>query len=126
MNADPELRSLGRSGLRVSPVGFGLAAVGRPAYINIGHSQDLGPERSVEALRRRSEALLDAAYAAGIRYYDAAIKTSPSCLPAVHGLRDLYRRREDWPRVIETLELEVKLWSDTGEVFVTEPKEAVD
>ncbi|MEZ4400600.1 MAG: hypothetical protein R3B06_11310 [Kofleriaceae bacterium] len=35
-----------------------------------------------------------------IRYYDAAIKTSPSCLPAVHGLRDLYRRREDWPRVI--------------------------
>src|SRR5207248_1598427 len=46
-----------------------------------------------------------------IRYYDAAIKTSPSCLPAVHGLRDLYRRREEWPRVIETLELEVKLWT---------------
>jgi tetratricopeptide (TPR) repeat protein len=50
-----------------------------------------------------------------IRYYDAAIKTSPSCLPAVHGLRDLYRRREDWPRVIETLELEVKLWQDEKE-----------
>jgi aryl-alcohol dehydrogenase-like predicted oxidoreductase len=72
LSADPELRPLGRSGLRVSPVGFGLAAVGRPAYINIGHSQDLGPERSVDALRRRSEALLDAAFAAGIRYYDAA------------------------------------------------------
>jgi tetratricopeptide (TPR) repeat protein len=50
-----------------------------------------------------------------IRYYDAAIKTSPSCLPAVHGLRDLYRRREEWPRVIETLELEVKLWQDDKE-----------
>ncbi len=50
-----------------------------------------------------------------IRYYDAAIKTSPSCLPAVHGMRDLYRRREDWPRVIETLELEVKLWQDDKE-----------
>lgn len=50
-----------------------------------------------------------------IRYYDAAIKTSPSCLPAVHGLRDLYRRREDWPRVIQTLELEVKLWQDKKE-----------
>ena len=50
-----------------------------------------------------------------IRYYDAAIKTSPTCLPAVHGLRDLYRRREEWPRVIETLELEVKLWSDDKE-----------
>lgn len=50
-----------------------------------------------------------------IRYYDAAIKTSPSCLPAVHGLRDLYLRREDWPRVIQTLELEVKLWQDEKE-----------
>jgi len=50
-----------------------------------------------------------------IRYYDAAIKTSAACLPAVHGLRDLYRRREEWPRVIETLELEVKLWQDDKE-----------
>jgi tetratricopeptide (TPR) repeat protein len=50
-----------------------------------------------------------------IRYYDAAIKTSPACMPAVHGLRDLYRRREEWPRVIETLELEVKLWQDDKE-----------
>ncbi len=50
-----------------------------------------------------------------IRYYDAAIKTSPSCLPAVHGLRDLYRRREEWPRVIETLEVEVKLWTEDKE-----------
>jgi tetratricopeptide (TPR) repeat protein len=50
-----------------------------------------------------------------IRYYDAAIKTTPSCMPAVHGLRDLYRRREDWPRVIQTLELEVKLWTDDKE-----------
>jgi tetratricopeptide (TPR) repeat protein len=50
-----------------------------------------------------------------IRYYEAAIKTSSACLPAVHGLRDLYRRREEWPRVIETLELEVKLWTDDKE-----------
>jgi golgin subfamily B member 1 len=50
-----------------------------------------------------------------IRYYDAAIKTSPSCLPAVHGLRDLHLRRKDWQRVIESLELEVKLWQDDKE-----------
>ncbi len=50
-----------------------------------------------------------------IRYYEAAIKTSAGCLPAVHGLRDLHRRREDWPLVIETLELEVKLWDDDKE-----------
>ncbi len=50
-----------------------------------------------------------------IRYYDAAIKTSPNCLPAVHGLRDLYLRREDWQKVLSTLELEVKLWQETKE-----------
>jgi tetratricopeptide (TPR) repeat protein len=50
-----------------------------------------------------------------IRYYEAAIKVAPSCMPAVHGLRDLYRGRLDWPRVIETLELEVKLWQEDKE-----------
>jgi len=50
-----------------------------------------------------------------IRYYDAAIKTSPSCLPAVHGLRDLHLRRQDWSRVIQTLELEAKLWTEDKE-----------
>jgi aryl-alcohol dehydrogenase-like predicted oxidoreductase len=46
--------------------------VGRPAYINLGRADDLGAERSVEALRARSEALLDAAHTAGVRYFDAA------------------------------------------------------
>jgi tetratricopeptide (TPR) repeat protein len=50
-----------------------------------------------------------------IRYYEAAVKTSPSCLPAVHGLRDIYLRREDWPRVTQTLELEAKLWTEDKE-----------
>jgi aryl-alcohol dehydrogenase-like predicted oxidoreductase len=63
---------LGSTGLRVSRIGLGLAALGRPAYINLGHDEDLGPERSVEALRGRSHAVLDAAYDLGIRYFDAA------------------------------------------------------
>lgn len=50
-----------------------------------------------------------------IRYYEAAIKVSAACMPAIHGLRDLYRRRQDWQRVIETLELEVKLWQEDKE-----------
>src|SRR6185503_11063561 len=50
-----------------------------------------------------------------IRYYDAAVKTSPSCLPALHGLRDLYIRKADWQRVTQTLELEAKLWTDDKE-----------
>src|SRR6185437_6107039 len=59
---------------RVSAVrlGIGLAAVGRPAYITAGRQADLGGERDVEALRRRAYEVLDAAYAAGIRYVDAA------------------------------------------------------
>ncbi|MGW4492155.1 aldo/keto reductase [Streptomyces sp. NPDC004376] len=53
-------------------IGLGLAAVGRPGYINLGRDQDLGVDRSVEALRARSHELLDAAYAQGVRYFDAA------------------------------------------------------
>ncbi|HRC55862.1 MAG TPA: tetratricopeptide repeat protein, partial [Kofleriaceae bacterium] len=50
-----------------------------------------------------------------IRYYQAAITVSTACMPAVHGLRDLYRRRQEWARVVETLELELKLWQDDKE-----------
>jgi len=64
--------ALGSTRLDVSPLGLGLAALGRPAYINLGHGEDLGADRSVDALRRRSHAVLDAAHAAGVRYFDAA------------------------------------------------------
>jgi aryl-alcohol dehydrogenase-like predicted oxidoreductase len=67
-----EERSLGVTGLRVSRIGLGLAAVGRPAYITLGRDKDLAGDRSVEALRRRSHELLDAAIAAGVRYVDVA------------------------------------------------------
>jgi aryl-alcohol dehydrogenase-like predicted oxidoreductase len=53
-------------------LGLGLAAVGRPAYINVGHDGDLPPERSVPALRERAHELLDEAYARGVRYVDVA------------------------------------------------------
>ncbi|MEY9928105.1 aryl-alcohol dehydrogenase-like predicted oxidoreductase [Catenulispora sp. GP43] len=52
--------------------GLGLAAVGRPGYINLGRDDDLPADRSVEAMRSRAHAVLDAAYAAGVRYFDAA------------------------------------------------------
>jgi aryl-alcohol dehydrogenase-like predicted oxidoreductase len=67
-----DLRELGRTGLTVSRIGFGLAAVGRPAYITLGRAADLGSDRGVESMRARSQSLLDAAYAAGVRYVDAA------------------------------------------------------
>jgi aryl-alcohol dehydrogenase-like predicted oxidoreductase len=53
-------------------IGLGLAAVGRPGYINLGREEDLGEDRSVEALRARTHDLLDAAYAQGVRYFDVA------------------------------------------------------
>lgn len=52
-------------------MGLGLAAVARPAYITTGRDA-LGAERTVDDLRRRSHDLLDAAYAAGVRYLDVA------------------------------------------------------
>src|ERR1700749_1481087 len=63
--------ALGAGGPVVSRVGLGLAALGRPAYITSGREEDL-PDRSVAGMRTRTFSMLDAAYAAGIRYVDAA------------------------------------------------------
>ncbi|WP_216204769.1 aldo/keto reductase [Amycolatopsis aidingensis] len=56
----------------VTAIGLGLAAVGRPAYINLGRVAELPAQRSVAALRAVTHALLDQAYAAGIRHVDVA------------------------------------------------------
>ena len=62
--------ALGRS--TGAGLGIGLAAVARPAYITSGRERDLGGQRSVEDLRQRTWAVLDAAVAAGIGYVDVA------------------------------------------------------
>ncbi|HET6691157.1 MAG TPA: aldo/keto reductase [Miltoncostaeaceae bacterium] len=46
--------------------------MGRPGYLNLGHGSDLGEDRSVRGMRRRAEEVLDAAYEAGVRAFDAA------------------------------------------------------
>jgi aryl-alcohol dehydrogenase-like predicted oxidoreductase len=66
------VRPLGDTQLPVTPLGLGLAALGRPAYINLGRENDLGDERSVEAMEQRCHEMLDLAFNAGIRYFDAA------------------------------------------------------
>jgi aryl-alcohol dehydrogenase-like predicted oxidoreductase len=66
------LRPLGRAGLPVSRLGLGLAALGRPGYINVGHGRDLEGRRKVPDLERHAHAVIDAAYEGGIRYFDAA------------------------------------------------------
>jgi len=67
-----ELRPLGTSGLRVSRIGLGLAALGRPGYINLGHAEDLRGRSEVGAMERNAHEVLDAAFAGGVRYFDAA------------------------------------------------------
>jgi aryl-alcohol dehydrogenase-like predicted oxidoreductase len=53
-------------------LGLGLAALGRPGYINLGHAEDLDGDYDVAAMESHCHAVLDAAWAAGIRYFDAA------------------------------------------------------
>jgi aryl-alcohol dehydrogenase-like predicted oxidoreductase len=67
-----EQRALGRTGLAVTPIGLGLAALGRPGYINLGHADDMGSDTSVAAMQARAHAALDAAWDSGVRYFDAA------------------------------------------------------
>ncbi|WP_432562577.1 aldo/keto reductase [Kineococcus sp. SYSU DK003] len=52
--------------------GLGLAAVGRPAYITLGRSEDLAAARSVQDMEARCHELLDRAWALGVRYVDTA------------------------------------------------------
>ncbi|MCX4593304.1 aldo/keto reductase [Streptomyces sp. NPDC059837] len=90
-------------------IGLGLAAVGRPGYINLGRDQDLGENRSVETLRERTHELLDAAYAQGVRYFDAArsygrseeflagwLKSRPDVDDVVIGSKWGYTYTADW------------------------------
>ena len=53
-------------------LGVGLAALGRPGYINLGHEQDLPAGHDVEQMLVQAHAVLDCAFELGIRYFDAA------------------------------------------------------
>ncbi len=53
-------------------MGLGLAALGRPGYINLGHGEDLAGRRAVDRLEAHAHAVLDAAWDAGLRYFDVA------------------------------------------------------
>jgi aryl-alcohol dehydrogenase-like predicted oxidoreductase len=56
----------------VSRMGLGLAALGRPGYINLGHASDLAGRTQVASLERLTHSVLDAAYERGVRYFDVA------------------------------------------------------
>lgn len=66
------LTTLGATGPRVSRLGLGLAALGRPGYMTLDHARDLGPDRSVETMERHAREVMDTAWALGVRYLDVA------------------------------------------------------
>ncbi len=99
-------------------IGLGLAAVGRPGYINLGRDEDLGESRSVDALRDRTHELLDAAYAQGVRYFDVArsygrseefladwLNARPDIDDVVIGSKWGYTYTADWTADAETHEV---------------------
>jgi aryl-alcohol dehydrogenase-like predicted oxidoreductase len=64
--------TLANTGLIVSRIGLGLAALGRPGYINLGHAADLPARPDQASMEHAAHGVLDAAYASGVRYFDAA------------------------------------------------------
>lgn len=66
-----QTKLLGKTTRRVSVLGLGLAALGRPGYINLGHGADLAAH-TPEAMQAQAHRVLDRAWALGIRYFDAA------------------------------------------------------
>ncbi len=66
-------RSTLQSALAGSPrLGLGMASLGRPGYINLGHADDLPKERTMEQMREHAFTVLDEALALGLRYIDCA------------------------------------------------------
>ena len=55
----------------MSVIGLGLAALGRPGYINLGHGDDVA-DASLDGMERAAHVVLDAAYDRGVRHFDAA------------------------------------------------------
>src|SRR4051812_3285703 len=53
-------------------LGLGLAALGRPGYVTLGHAGDLGGQYDPSSMEAHAHSVLDAAYDSGIRYIDAA------------------------------------------------------
>lgn len=53
-------------------IGLGMAALGRPGYINLGHAEDLGKRYGKEDMQRHAHEVLDVAWENGVRYFDTA------------------------------------------------------
>ncbi|MFD1150358.1 aldo/keto reductase [Saccharothrix hoggarensis] len=115
---------------------LGLAALGRPAYINLGREHALPDHRDVDAMRAQCHAVLDAAYEAGVRRVDAARSYGRSeeflaAWLAARGHRDVrvsskwgYAYVADWRRDAATHEVKehsldrfTRQWQETKDLL---------
>ena len=60
------LKKLGETNYTVSALGLGMAALGRPGYITLGHADDLNNHYDLEVMESHAHRVLDAAYEAGV------------------------------------------------------------
>ncbi|MFT5193416.1 MAG: aryl-alcohol dehydrogenase-like predicted oxidoreductase [Cellvibrionaceae bacterium] len=67
-----DLYEFGDNEIYVTKMGLGLAALGRPGYINLGHDTDLGENKSAEVMAVQAANMLDYAWGKGVRYFDTA------------------------------------------------------
>jgi aryl-alcohol dehydrogenase-like predicted oxidoreductase len=63
---------LGKTTISTTRMGLGLAALGRPGYINLGHAADLNGNYDIKMMEAHCHSILDYAWLRGIRYFDAA------------------------------------------------------
>ena len=54
----------------ITKIGLGLAAIGRPEYINIRDTSSI--DKSFSAFKKNALEMLDFAYKIGVRYFDTA------------------------------------------------------
>lgn len=72
LNCCMKIKQFGNTPLQVSEIGLGLAALGRPGYINLGHADDLQSDYDKESMQTNALQVLEAAYGHGVRYFDVA------------------------------------------------------
>lgn len=56
----------------MAQLGLGMASLGRPGYINLGHGEDLKHDHSIESVRNNAFEVLNQAWDSGIRHFDVA------------------------------------------------------
>lgn len=66
------INPFGTSGFAVTRLGLGMAALGRPGYINLGHADDLNRRYDPALMEAHAHRVCTAAWEAGIRYFDTA------------------------------------------------------